>query len=578
MAGAKRGSPVQLGSDPQWTSPADYENQQPYATADEAQGAATSLAWEDTAVGLLSRAVAVHGAEQQGATKLSPEEANSRYPGMPTPFREHVSPYVAQMLFDREQEQQNLARKVQNGPQDAWNKTKYFGAGIVAHMMDPIEFGVGAVSGWAVGGAMARTAWGARTAALAETSFKARTALNMVEAVAGNTIENTLQEAATLGVQQEMEGIKYDPVQGMQNIAVGTFFGSVLGMGIKEGSFRLSRFLKNTSPEADLAIVRSTVGQYEEGIRPDTQPLLKALAQETNISPKDFPGKFDYGYEKLTKETAAGRKFYVSSNAADGFNPDSVRLVGEEHGIGVQMTDNPGVANAASARAFSDARGVVYEVEAKDLNPLDLNGQVPENLMPAFKKALEGLVDDSDEKLFARPGRDLMEALYAAVDDGDAEPARIMALQQELQEQGFNSFVQDGTKVGGFDHGPHNVVTVFDQNLLKENGFYDADPGVRGDPNSNTIRGTLDDRESTARKLHIDDAEYRQTQADLAEESLIPEKTADDAEFFDQFDAMKEQGLLEPELAKELDNLRELDANHELENKMLKAVLGCVNG
>lgn len=571
-----------LSDEPQWSSFDQYKNQKAPVTSSDVADASFELAQLDTATILGARLKAVKDLESQGAKMLTPEEANGLYPNMPTPFKEPVNPYVAQMVSDREQEKIELQRKIEEGPQDAWTKAKSFGAGLLAHLMDPIEFGVGAVTGWAVGGALAKTAWGARLAATTDASLKARTALQAIEAVSGNTIENTLQEAAIYGVQEGLEGIKYDPVQGMQNIAVSTFFGSIVGVGIKEGSFRLGRFLKGTSPEADLGVIRGERGQAEAGLKVDSTPVLEQMVRETDVRAEDFPGKGSYSYEKLTPESARGKKFYISSDRVDDFNLDSMRNVGEQHGIGVQLTDNHLVANAASNRSMADAKGAVWEVEMDELRFLDLDEGVPIQARNLFEKALKGVVSDVDEAIAKRPARELLEALWNAADEGDVSPKVIQDLQAELKVHGYNAFLSDGAKVGGVDHVRHNVITVFDKETLRPVGVKGADPEIKVDVPADKIREMESQYNDPRRQAHVDgealDRLERESVDADAQAKLQAEEIADDESFFAEFDSMREQGLLEDGIAKEVDSLREFETRAKLEDTMLKAVLGCVRG
>jgi hypothetical protein len=579
---SKRGvqSTFQLNEEPTWNSQDEYDSQPAYSTSEEASQATRDLAFHDTVTGLAARAKSVFDFEDTGAKKLTPEEANSKYPGMPTPFRDAVNPYVAQMLYDREQEKRELVQKINNGPQDIYNRSKNFGVGMLTHMMDPVEFGAGSVIGWGVGAGMTRLAWGARLAAAADTSFAARTALNSIEAFTGNTIQNVAQEYLSADVQENLEGVKYDPVQGMQNLAVSTIMGGVFGTAIKEGSFRFGRFLKNTSPEADLAIRNAMRGQYEAGIKPDPRPVIEALAKETDVTPQSTGGKFDYAYEAVNHENIKGKTFYVPHDAGDKFNPDNARMVGEEHGLGVQMTDNPGVANAAAARAMADAPGAVWEVAAKDVRPLNLNERLPEELKPVFEKAFGGIASDFDEAFSKHSGKEILEAAWNAVDEGDLSINAIKDLQTELKAKGYNAFVQDGSSVAGVEHSPHNLVTLFDHNDVETKGFREADPSVRNDPSSEKVREMVEARNAPENKTYVEPEVLKNADKLLeqADREGLKFEPSDDAEFIDQFKQMQEQGLIDENFMKEVESLKTIDKQFEDDGKVMRAVIGCVNG
>jgi hypothetical protein len=564
----------------QWNSKAEFDAQPAYTTGDQVDGAIRNLAFGDTAFGLAARVTSYMDMSNIGGTALTPEQANERYPGMPTPFRDPVKPAVAQMLYDREQEKQQLQQAIQNGPQDPWQRAKNFGAGIIAHMMDPVEFGIGAATGWGIGAGMARTAVGVRAAAAAEGgSLVARTALGATEAFSGNLIQNTVQEAASQKVAN-LEGVKYDPVEGMKNIAVSTLIGGIVGTGIKEGSYRFTRFLNNTSPEADLAIARATKGQYEAGLKPDATPILTAIAKETDVSAKDFPDKFQYQYDNVGGDLS-GKKFYMPTGQGTEFNPDNNRMIGDQHGLGPQMTDNPGVANAAANRAFADKPGQVWEIEAKDLRPFDLDQKVPPELHEDFAKALGGSVDDFKKTFESMSGRQIMDAVFSAIDEGDQDAKAVSDLQDALKGKGFNAFMQDGSSVAGVEHSPHNLITPFDRNSYEPRGFREIDPEVRNDPTPQDIRDVLDSRNDPKSKDYVngttlDNANKLLEQADR--EGLKFEPPEEDKDFFDTFKSMEDQGLLDESMAKEVEAIKQMDQDAEFHDKLMRAVMGCVRG
>lgn len=595
----------------------EYHSQQKSEyTAGEAASASFDLAQMDTAVLLGARASMVNEFNQKGVTLIQPEEANKRYPNMPTKFIQPVNPYIAQMMSDREEEKAQLERAVELGPQDVWTKAKNFGAGIMAHMMDPVEFGVSALVGWGTGGVMTKVAPGLMGTAV-KTGAQ-RLAAHSLEAVSGNLIENTALEVAGAHVATK-EGEQYDPVQGMKNVAVSTFFGSIFGIGLKEGihaafgaktapvkgletpevhsagefqiavdpvetaaNNRAARFLKNTSPEADIVYARANIAAAIEGREPQIDLLAKTLAQETDVTEFTHPGKVNYSYEPMTHENVKGRKLYLSADDVHAFTPENARMIGEEHGIGVQLSDNPYVANAAANRAMADSKGMVWEVSADNIVPLDLNKPIPLAERGLFEHALKGVFPDPNEAVLKMSGKDLLESLWQAIDSGKKKKVTLTQLQNSLRDYGYNSFVQDGTRNAGFDHSPHNLVTVFDHSILEPQRALPVDPEIRRNPLPQEVMeaeaGLTDVRNSAIIEPELLKQMEAETIADdaLTMEDLMGE--VDDKEFFAQFDQMKENGEMTPELAKQVEAVKQLDADAELEHTTLLAALNCVGG
>lgn len=614
-----------------------YKTRMPLqVTGDDSTQASFDLAKEDAAVELIAQNMSMSELEGQGGKYLNPEEANARYPHMEKAFTEPVHPFVAQLLSDQQDERQKKQAIIAMGPQDMWTKTKALGAGFMAHMTDPLELGAQYLIGWGVGKVVMQSAWAARATMLAEKAqlgesfaatkagqelvaslagtkakdqaiksgataaeawikgsaveskvlegqvmehFLPRTLYHSVEAGAGNLIQSAAQEAAVAGTNIR-EQREYDPYQGMQNVAVSTFFGTVLGVGAKELTTRsqakLSRFIKQTSPEADLAVARSAVGNMAEGIRPNTEPVLKALAQETDV-------RSEYNYEPLTKASARGKKFFVASDALPNIHPENVRPIGEEWGVNaVKMTDDPYKASAAANRAMADTPGHVFEVSANKLNPIDINQSLPKDAIPAFRKATEGILSERD---FLRGSpKTQLTAVWDAIDSGDVSEARIVQLQEDLKKLGYNAFQDDGRSVGGFEHGPHNDLSVFDHSILKEKAVHEPTE-LRNDPPPQAAEEMTKYRDDVRNRVDIDGHLLDGFDETLKSHEALGLGKDNDFKYVDdeieaqveQLKSLEEQGLLDADDAKELEALKNINKEFNIEETLMKAAIHCVS-
>ena len=150
-----------MGQSPSWT-PEQYDQaMKPYGVSgDQAFSASAQLAWEDSGLGLITRYTTLKAAELEGGEKLTPEEANSRYPGMSVPFRDPVTPLVAQIISDQEEKKRELSQKIQSGPSGFIQSVGNFGASLLPHLIDPIENTVGLLAGAGIGRAVGLAAWG----------------------------------------------------------------------------------------------------------------------------------------------------------------------------------------------------------------------------------------------------------------------------------------------------------------------------------------------------------------------------------------------------------------------------------
>lgn len=584
-----------FGSDSGKMSFDEYKNRPALqVTSGDAASASFDLAWQDTAVGLMARTAAVGnsftralgiGADLQnsGAKDLTPEEANQKYPNMPTAWNKPVNPYVAQMMSDRENERQKLQATVEGGPQDLWSRTRYAGNGLLAHAMDPIEMGAGEVAGWGVGGLVSRTAWGARASNLLKAGVASngeRLAFHAAEAIPGNLIQSTALEAGSAAVTKQ-EGGEFDPTGAMQNIAVSTFFGSVMHLGIKElsfqGSTRLSRFINKNSPESDLQVARATVGQMQAGITPNAEPLLNAIAKETDVND-------GYHYQPIVKGEIADKKFYVATDPSSGFDPSGSRHFGEQVGDGTKITDNAQVANAAASRAMADSQGHVWEVEAKDLNPINLLETLPEDAKPAFQEAMNGVVNEKTLEL-ATPV-EMMRKLWDEIDAGNIGEERITKLQDDLKQLGYNAFQNDGTVVGGYDHSPHNDLTVFDNEILKPTKQWEGNPEFRNDPTQQDVQAQFDYAKDPKNRWEatphaIDDFEKNYAAMEKGSQGKADDfsyaKT--DAEAYQEhLQSLESQGILDADGKADLENLKTLEDSSLVKQTLFKALESCTRG
>ena len=567
-------------------------------SSSEATGAAFDLAVDETAMMIGQRLYSVNELENQTKQKLTPAQANERFPNMPVPFREDVNPYIAQLQYDKMEEKRRLEAKIQNGPDDAWTQTKTIGAGFVAHMMDPLEIGASMLTGWGVGNAIGRTAWGAQMALKSPTAFAA------VESVAGNLIENTIQEVG-IAEAQGKEGVDYDPVQGLANIAISTFAGTGVSMGIKAaakgiGSTKIGqefnagvskvrekirlteseiahnvreRFLGQTSPEADLPIARSIVSNLDNDYRPNLSPMLNTLGKEIDVNPGDFGGpRYDYAPLADAKE----RKFYAATKDATTFADGQRIAIHDDYKLGTQITDNPGRANAASVRTLSDSTGAVHEMQIQgELRPANLNDYVPDNMKEWVGKQLEYLDVKFDEEMSLK---DVLDTFEQAIDEGGFDPSFRAELKEELMSKGYNALISDGTTHLGVPQSAHNALTILDDSLLSEPRSFSPDRQMVRPPDQADVKA-LESRTDFKNRTIMDgekfDAFVERTKA-IADTPEQIDFKKDIQETLEELDSLEKQGMFDEGEAKQLQSLREANARFGTNWTLLKAVKSCV--
>lgn len=466
----------------------EWDNQPRIITQEESLQATEALAWRDTGVGLLARHMALKELESTGAKPISADEANKLYPFMDEPFREDINPYVAKMKADDYIQRQELQEKIALGPQDGWTKAKQFGVGALAHMMDPLEFVAAQGVGLALGGLAVQGALGARAAQASRAGTLGYTA---GEALGSSLVENIGIEGAQKFVENE-EGIVDPRTKGQiaTDVVVGSLFETALQAAPK--AFRstgpsLKSFLKQTSPEADRVIVGQVIHAADTGVIPNLEPMVKSLAQETSVDGKLV--SYDYVPIKPDPQTRVasleGKKFYIATKAIDPDAPTAA--LGDSFGFGTHLTDHPGVANAAAARGMADQVGGVSEVEISSLKPLDIEEPFPtelqESLLETLKtiEGMEGLdPNTSTAKEFLLKINDLVEEGIATIDSS-------IKVKQQIQAAGYDSLISNGKTRAGFEHTPHNQITLLDDTKIKQVADYDANPEIRNDPKGSDL-------------------------------------------------------------------------------------------
>lgn len=568
----------------------EYQNKEAIVSSSDATSAAFDLAWRDTAVGLWARSDAIDELESGGAPKITADEANKLYPYLDEPFSEDVNPYVARLKADQQLEKQELQRKMSLGPEDNWTKSKMFGAGLVAHLLDPVEFGAGSIVGWSIGGAASAGMLGqgaktiATTAAAPGAKLGSRLAFDAIEGAGGALIENVVQEGAQKAVEFK-EGVVDE--RSNAEIATDILYGSIAAFGLQAvpksiargvdlGFEGTKRMLRNTSPEADLAIARHTMAAAETGNLPDITPLQHTLAKETDVNPGNF-GRETYVHtptQILPDGTAnlEGKKFYIAKEAPA---PNAAsKALGEDFGIGgTHITDNPGVANAASARSMSDSVGEIQEVSVQALRPLDVDKPFPPGLFEKFDKIFQdaeiGVMD------YNVPARIVLGDIRNSVDAGVLPESVLDDVNRLLRESGHDSLISNGKSNMGVEHSPHNHITLLDDGKVTPIRSLDPDPAVVRAPTPEEVR-SIQERQPKE-FLGAEDTYAKEIQAirssALEELNTDTQKLVNEA--IEEFDYLSKQELLDEDALKVLVEIKENVKNTEDGFTMLKAFKAC---
>jgi hypothetical protein len=550
----------------------------------------TAFSTDDTAVEIAANYMSRRDimANEEKATPLTPEEANLRHPNMSVPFREPVKPVMAQFLADQNDRVAERERKLSLAPEDTLTKTAMFGAGILAHAMDPLEFAAGALGGWAVEGAAYLGLFGKTVKAAGDAvrlsqagkaiaSTKARVIKEGVEAFGGNLISNVALEGAVENrARAERRG--YDLADGALNVAVGTVAGTVVHLGIKEGANgfnQLLRRVRTLSPDMAPHLLRNAIASVSDDVHVNPDLIINQVARETDIRVSDHGNKVAYEYAPLAD--SPGKKFYTVAKTSSGENVD----VGDSFFGGKTATDSAPASNGAATRSFDTSPSTISQVELSDMKVLDLDRSAPPDVQALLDPVIKDI--DAPEALFKDVStRQALENIQGAVDAGLIDPSVMENIKNGLKDAGYDATVHDGTKRQGVDHSPHNVVEIINEGKVKTDGLRTPDPTVRNLPTEKDITTAknypTDPKNSNLYDIEIYDKE--KVAYDSGERAAMADnnKMLDDKniEYAEKIKELSEQGLIDSALSPEVQRLLEMPVKLETYHKLVKAATSCV--
>lgn len=524
---------------------------------------------------LATRAELARLESEEGQRELSVDELNEKYKDIGLRFdgpqKERVAEYIAQSYRERTY----LEQKIASGPQGYTSLIGRFGAGVIAHALDPVETGLT----FATGGLL-------RLGAAAV--FGRSVAPSLLGRVGVGAAEGALTQAAleplnysTLNKLQE----DYTAAESLYNIAIGAAFG-----GVVEGAgYGIQKFIdrkRGVRPGAELLSHEAAIAQLLDGKKVDPSGVSADVAAELSRRiPRvsDFSGRMDYQYRPYDPLAGDGRKFYIGTMSEN----EALSAV-ERTRRGFQgFVDDAGRANADAASKYNETIGNVFEVELGDARLVDTSRLLNENEIRALNSILEG----SDNKEVSKLSKQLAKGEFQTVRDllveaGNREilPQVADALERGLAGLGFDGYFRN--------MGDHNAIELFESAVrspVKEDGrvVYRQTGVFKGD--EAIVPGiTTAEREAIiARRKAVETESFYNQQdmdhADAAEElGSIDEEAMDAAELqkFNEvkreIDQMDKAGLLGEDERKLIEQMDELDQKHKSMMTKFKSAIDCV--
>lgn len=458
--------------------------------------------------GPLIRSAVEHGMESdlvaQNAPKLTPEQANKMYPGLPVPFNEPVYPQTADLIASTQKRRADLQAWIAQGPGLGAPLEALTGAaaGGLAGLStgNPYSVAAGAV----MGGAFGAYAGGASVVAgfanpvtlalMAATGGLGRMLAPAAEigpggiaAVDGVVVKGipSLGNAAAqaLTVNAGTAAVDYPQlIKERQDISLRdeaiTVLGGTLGgmalhvatgalLGQISDSLNKARFFTKPMDEATQARnLRAAISQHETGSDIDMSPAVQEM--QSRAAGEIQPGSQSF-YEFRPVDHPSEHPQFLGRTAEHN-SP----LELDDLGPGTYLSDNGQAINNLVAAPDSPYTGAVHEAQVSpDAKFLDLDAPLPMALADQAIAEMRkmGIDQDiiSDVQIRSVDAGDIM-ALFRGLETAPGEPSAGEVMRARAQGEGY-----DGYKYIHDDQGlQQNRTLVFDPKHVSVGEEYKA--------------------------------------------------------------------------------------------------------
>lgn len=517
--------------------------------------AAYELGKMDTFVGGMARNTALDEMDGPTAKKITPEDLNERYKDVEVPFNKPMSEVAAFHLNEEAKKRKDLQRIISEGPKGTfYNQAVNFGASVVAHALDPVEFGVGALTGLGIKGvgALIKGSQAAATSAgiakFGDVLTKGGFAVDATEGVLGNAL---LEPA--MYQQQNRAQLDYT-VEDAFISAVG----GGLAMPVLKKAFSSVIGLPDTT--AGMA-VKSSIAQAQDGFRPTPEIHAKAYNDIAFKNPDNLPVgsvRAEYKFSPMDPALHQGKTFYMA-----GASLNESKTIGDFLGEGAYLTDNPNFANNIAAHPMDGSIGDVFEVKLNDTKLMEADKAIDPEVLKAM-----GLPENVSKELSEAPS--LKKALLSLSEEDQK------TVVSALKAQGFDGLSQADTVNG------HNSVHLFPESIAKIQEQARFKPDIKAVPSLDPK--ALDDMVSAARsrenELGFDPALDKEfSEFVLPEEYKSVESSkleADMEETMNRLSSMDKEGILSQESKGILESIKQSKMERQSRLEVIKDFATCL--
>lgn len=513
--------------------------------------AAYELASMDTFMGGLARNTALDEMDGPTAAKLSPDDLNEKYKDVGVPFTKPMSEVAAFHLNEEGRKRNDLQRIISEGPKGTfYNQAVNIGGSLVAHALDPVEFGAGALTGLGIKGVGALIN-GSKAAASSSLLAKAGQVMSgegfVVEAADG-ILGNAVLEPF-MYQQQNRAQVDY----GIEDAFI-SVVGGGLAMPVLKKAFGSVIGLPNST--VGIA-VKNSIGQAQEGFRPTPELHAKAYNDIAFKNPPEGAPlgsvRAEYKFSPMDSSLHQEKTFYMA-----GASINESKTIGDFLGEGSYLTDNPNFANNIAAHPMDDTIGDVFEVNLKDTKLFDLD----KPLDPEVAKTLDlkTLSIDSDVKTLLK----------------NADPEFLEQFTAKMKELGFDGLSHSDSVKG------HNAVHLFPESAAKiqEQGRFKPDPKAVPALNPKDVESMSTQARSRENELDFDPeldkefAEFTMPEEFKSIEAARVEADLDDT--LNRLSSIDKDGYLSAESKELLESVKQSKVERQGRLEVIKDFAACL--
>jgi hypothetical protein len=544
--------------------------------------------------------------------KLTPEEANTKYPYMGRPFNAPVDPYVADMLARRQRETMELQGIIDSASQGKIASGMRWTTQMAIGMFDPLN----AVAGFGIGKAigLAGRSMGSKALMFDAQATGARAfGRDFLQFSAGNLPLEPVN--ATLAARMQDEYTNMDSVHSLV-----TFPGALAGV-IAGGRWAgpALRSIMSGARRADALAAQSAAAKMGAGKAVDSHRVVNDVITERvpTILPDpsqrstmpisrlhERMGTYEHVPIKQPREFNKRTFFHAAEIQNDSLVSTRGHVMGRNLGPGIYLESNPVVANGYASSKYGYNGAGVFEVKINKENPnfIHLDKGLPQKakdvvealfekwrpsdlvreVIPGNEKLRDSVGSPkpalSREFFKGKTAEQVIDSIENAMAGGMIPKTAMSQLNEALAQVGFDGFHADG--------GRNAVTMLFDPEFtgnasgkLQEIDKFAPDQSVLPAATMQDLQRELEHIDSIQSDALYHPDHYQRVEQMIAEPFVDPKlvELKDRTSVVDEeLKAARERGALTEADEAEIALIEEEVKRGEVEDVVLKAALACM--